>query len=129
MPSHRHRNWYVNTDHTDLDTVREFLGGFAVIGVAGDTVAKFVGVHQKEGIRERLAVLAAFEPYAARFFDFVLAEEPRTKVSAADVLDALAAFVTSSASDSQLASLRGVPASDERGLPMEMLYVSSGSSG
>jgi hypothetical protein len=30
---------------------------------------------QKEGVRERLAVLAAFEPCAARFFDFVLAEE------------------------------------------------------
>ena len=31
---------------------------------------------QKEGLRERLAVLAAFEPCAERFFDFVLAEEP-----------------------------------------------------
>ena len=78
---------------------------------------------QKEGLRERLAVLAGFEPDAARFFDFVLAEEPRRKVSADDVLDALVAFVTSSASNSQLASVRGVPASDERGLPMEMLYV------
>jgi predicted RNase H-like nuclease len=78
---------------------------------------------QKEGRRERLDVLAAFEPYAERFFDFVLAEEPRRKISADDVLDALAAFVTSSASNSQLASVRGVPASDERGLPMEMLYV------
>lgn len=27
---------------------------------------------QNEGLRERLAILAAFEPYAARFFDFVL---------------------------------------------------------
>jgi predicted RNase H-like nuclease len=78
---------------------------------------------QKEGLRERLAVLAAFEPYAERFFDFVLTEEPRRKVSADDILDALAAFVTCSASNLQLASLRGVPASDERGLPMEMLYV------
>ena len=78
---------------------------------------------RSEGLRERLAILAAFEPNAARFFDFVLAEEPRRKVSADDVLDALVAFVTSSASNSQLASVRGVPASDERGLPMEMLYV------
>jgi predicted RNase H-like nuclease len=77
----------------------------------------------KEGLRERLAVLAAFEPDATRFLDFVLVEEPRRNVSADDVLDALAAFVTSSASNSQLASLRDVPASDERGLPMEMLYV------
>jgi predicted RNase H-like nuclease len=78
---------------------------------------------REEGLRERLAVLAEFEPNAARFLDFVLAEEPRRKVSADDVLDALAAFVTSSASNSLLASLRGVPASDERGLPMEMLYI------
>jgi predicted RNase H-like nuclease len=63
---------------------------------------------QKEGFRERLAVLAAFEPHAACFVDFVLAEEPRSKVSADDVLDALAAFVTSSAADSQLASICGV---------------------
>jgi predicted RNase H-like nuclease len=78
---------------------------------------------QKEGLRERLAVLAEFEPNAMRFLDFVLAEEPRRNVSADDVLDALVAFVTSSASNSQLASVRGVPGSDERGLPMEMLYV------
>jgi predicted RNase H-like nuclease len=78
---------------------------------------------QKEGVRERLAILGVFEPCAERFVHFVLAEEPRRKVSADDVLDALAAFVTSSAANSRLASLRGVPASDERGLPMEMLYV------
>jgi predicted RNase H-like nuclease len=78
---------------------------------------------QKDGIRERLDIVAAFEPCAERLFDFVLAEEPRTKVSADDLLDALAAFVTCSASNSQLASVRGVPASDERGLPMEMVYV------
>jgi hypothetical protein len=71
---------------------------------------------QKDGIRERLDIVAAFEPCAERFCDFVLAEEPRTKY-------ALAAFVTCSASNSQLASVRGVPASDERGLPMEMVYV------
>jgi predicted RNase H-like nuclease len=54
----------------------------------------------------------SLEPYAERFFDFVLAEEPRRQVSADDVLDALAAFVTSSASNSQLAGICGVPASE-----------------
>jgi predicted RNase H-like nuclease len=78
---------------------------------------------QKEGRHERLGVLLAFEPHAEGLLDFVLAQEPRSKVSADDVLDALVAFVTSSAPDSQVASIRGDPANDEWGLPMEMVYV------
>jgi predicted RNase H-like nuclease len=76
-----------------------------------------------EGINERAALLKEFESQTERFLAHILDRELRRNVRADDILDALVAFVTSCASKSQLRSLRGLPASDEKGLPMEIVYV------
>ena len=53
----------------------------------------------------------------------MLAEQRRDNVQTDDVLDALVAYVTASASAGQLRRLSGTPAQDQEGLPMEMLYL------
>lgn len=75
------------------------------------------------GVAERLALLSTLEPTTGRLLNHVLAKERRKDVTADDVLDAIVAFVTSRTPKSRLRSLRGTPANDETGLPMEMLYV------
>jgi predicted RNase H-like nuclease len=77
----------------------------------------------REGLDERANLLRSFEPETDRLLSRVLNRELRRNVSEDDVLDALVAFVTSRAPKSKLKSLRGLPASDEKGLPMEMVYV------
>lgn len=75
------------------------------------------------GQRERLAVLARHEPGARRLLRAVLASTRRSDVQADDVLDALVLFVAAAAPAARLARLAGQPARDERGLPIEMLYL------
>lgn len=77
----------------------------------------------REGINERVALLKEFESQTEPFLTHILGRELRRNVSADDILDALVAFVTSCASKSQLQSLRGLPVSDEKELPMEIVYV------
>jgi predicted RNase H-like nuclease len=76
-----------------------------------------------KGINERIALLKEYESQTEQFLAYILDRELRRNVRADDILDALVAFVTSCASKSQLQNLRGLPASDEKGLPMEIVYV------
>lgn len=73
------------------------------------------------GQAERLALLEQWEPSARTLLRMALDETQRKAVRPDDVLDALVAFVTAN-SRSEL-SVLGNSATDERGLPMEMVHV------
>ena len=75
-----------------------------------------------EGIGERLAVLREFEPRAQKILAAVQ-KEYRAKAAADDILDALAAAVTARLGyPDRLATLPADPPTDNRGLPMEMVF-------
>lgn len=78
---------------------------------------------RREGRLERMRVLARHEPRSQPLVERVLAEQRRSAVHSDDVLDALAAFVTAADAASPHSALRGEPARDALGLPMEMLHV------
>jgi predicted RNase H-like nuclease len=75
------------------------------------------------GQKERLAVLSRYEKGAAELMALALSQTRRTELRADDVLDAMVEFVTAEARVGPLASLMGQPTHDQRGLPMEMLYL------
>jgi predicted RNase H-like nuclease len=75
------------------------------------------------GRNERLRVLTRYDDHAATLLRRALLDTRRADVQADDVLDALVALVTAEAPDSRRQTLAGQPARDERGLPMEMVYV------
>ena len=77
----------------------------------------------KAGAAERMAVLTSREPRSQGLLDAVLSEQRRKDVQRDDVLDALVGFVTASSTPATQLRLQGHPARDQRGLPMEMLYV------
>lgn len=74
------------------------------------------------GVAARLEVVSRRLPGASALLERVLRERPRTQVKADDVLDALVAYLTALAGPSAWQALRGAPANDLQGLPMEMLY-------
>lgn len=78
----------------------------------------------REGVAERMAVLNRHEPRSQILLETVLREQWRKDVQPDDVADALVGFVTAAASG-PIQRLQGQPASDQRDLPMEMLYVVS----
>jgi predicted RNase H-like nuclease len=81
------------------------------------------GKKTAEGRRERLEVLARFEPQSRRLLEAAASTTRRSEVGADDVLDALAAFVTAETDPDGVARLVGDPPFDEKGLPMEMVHV------
>jgi predicted RNase H-like nuclease len=76
----------------------------------------------RDGLRERLAILSRWEPETEQLLRRVLREQRRNLVMADDVLDALSAFVTAQATVPDLHRLVGEPAVDECGLPMQMVF-------
>jgi len=104
--------------------VREAHPEVCFWALAGRSPMKY-SKKEKNGFRERLSLLTRFEPGAEEFVSRVLHQEPRRRVVADDVLDALVTFVTASTPRSRLGAICGTPATDERGLPMEMVYVAS----
>lgn len=79
----------------------------------------------KGGLSERLAVLSRFEPDAQDLLEQVRANEMRKVVMADDVLDALVAYVVSSAPLASLQAMRAEPLVDQTGLSMEMAFLNS----
>jgi predicted RNase H-like nuclease len=77
----------------------------------------------KGGLSERLALLSRFEPGARHLLEQVLAKEMRKHVAADDVLDALVAYVVSSAPATSLCVIKGDPAMDQYELAIEMVYI------
>lgn len=77
------------------------------------------------GISERTDVLGRHEPRAAELLA-AARSLPRKLVKADDVLDALAGFVTARAGLASLEHLWGTPSHDDKGLPMEMLFLDPG---
>ncbi len=77
----------------------------------------------RAGVQARLALLSHRLPKAGSLLARVLAETSRSQVKADDVLDALAAYLTARDDDAALRALLGEPSHDQKGLPMEMLYI------
>jgi predicted RNase H-like nuclease len=77
------------------------------------------------GVLERVDVLARYEPRTAALLAAALAEQRRRNLQADDLLDALVGFVVARASAGDIERLHGNPVCDERGLPMEMVYLTS----
>lgn len=75
------------------------------------------------GLAARLSVLSRRVPQASELVERVLKKHPRGHVKADDVLDALASYLTAGSDPTALRVLRGDPARDQEGLPMEMLYI------
>ncbi len=75
------------------------------------------------GRNERLDVLMRYEKDAGDLLDRALAEIRRKDVRADDIVDALEAFVTAETRSGTLQRLVGEPSFDQKGLPMEMLYI------
>ncbi|MFO7543360.1 MAG: DUF429 domain-containing protein [Thiobacillus sp.] len=77
-----------------------------------------------DGIKERLALLSAWEPEATILLNRALRKTRRQDVQADDVLDAMVAHVTGRAVPCELRRLVGVRSEDDQGLPMQMLFRS-----
>jgi len=77
----------------------------------------------KAGAAERLTVLTAHEPRTRALLERLLGEHRRKNVQADDLLDALVGYVTARAETAAIQRVQGSPACDDRGLPMEMLYL------
>lgn len=80
----------------------------------------------RQGRDERLAVLNGVDARCGDLLERVLREQRRKDVQPDDVLDALSALFTASASQLAPVALRGDPTHDLHGLPMEMLHASLG---
>ena len=52
VPSHRHRNRHIDTDHAHLNSPRKFTRYIAITGEATHAIAKLVGVDQIYRLRE-----------------------------------------------------------------------------
>lgn len=84
----------------------------------------------REGMAERIGLVATYEPRTQHLLDVALREQRRRDLQADDLLDALVGFVVARAMPDGIASLVGDPAVDERGLPIEMVFrVASGGAG
>jgi predicted RNase H-like nuclease len=81
------------------------------------------GKKTASGRAERLAVLKRFEPTIENFLAEVLSHTRRADVQADDVLDATAAFITAEAKHGELTRICPQPLHDERGLPMDLSYL------
>lgn len=79
----------------------------------------------RAGIDERIHVLSKHEPGSRALLASALAHERRKDLKADDLLDALVGFVVGCAAPDGIGTLQGVPAFDERGLPMEMVFRSA----
>ena len=76
-----------------------------------------------EGYRERIAVLESVRPSAGREIEEILKQFPRKFVARDDVVDAMVAAITATASADSLQTLPPCPDKDSQGLPMEMVYA------
>ena len=77
----------------------------------------------KEGLCERIHVLAQHESRARAIYASALDAFLRKDVTRDDILDALAAAVTARLGHpNRLATLPAIPPCDDRGLPMELVY-------
>ena len=77
------------------------------------------------GEEERIRVLECYLPQVRSLYYGLVAEFPRKQIAKDDILDALAAAVTgwlAGSGSGELATLPGEPPSDNKGLPMEMVY-------
>ena len=78
---------------------------------------------KRPGIEERMAVLERYEQRTQAIYDDVMANYFRKVVARDDILDALAAAVTARLGyPDRLATLPDDPPTDDRGLPMEMVF-------
>lgn len=75
-----------------------------------------------DGVKERQALLLKYEPRSTALLEHALATTRRAHLKADDVLDALVGLVVARAIKHGAESLRGEPKSDERELPMEMVF-------
>lgn len=75
------------------------------------------------GGAERVSLLSRYEPRSQQLLEKVLREQWRRDIQPDDVLDALVGFVTASAAPATIQRLQCHPKRDQKGLPMEMLYV------
>ena len=81
------------------------------------------------GLEERLSLLIRHVADARALVDAAMSKQLRRDLKADDVLDALAAFVVARAMPNQTETLQGSPSTDEKGLPMEMLYANPAADG
>lgn len=75
----------------------------------------------RAGYAERIVLLERFLPGATDIVEAALAQYPRTRVARDDIVDALAGATTAALSGA-LRTLPPDPATDEAGLPMEIVY-------
>lgn len=130
VPRIREVDEFLDERPTARDRVRESHPEVCFHALAGDPLEH--SKHTPEGVRERRGILADEDPRTAALVDD-LAEEFTTPGYAPmvggvdDVLDALVAAVTARRDEDDLASLPDGPTpTDERGLPMEIVYPATG---
>ncbi|MCZ0942045.1 MAG: DUF429 domain-containing protein [Gammaproteobacteria bacterium] len=79
----------------------------------------------KLGLDQRLEVLSQHWGAANETYQEILDAHPRRELARDDILDAAVAAITALADESSLKTLPAEPPQDDRGLPMEMVYVPS----
>jgi len=77
------------------------------------------------GLGQRLEVLSQHWAAANETYQEILDAHPRRELARDDILDAAVAAITALADESALKTLPAEPPQDDRGLPMEMVYVPS----
>lgn len=127
VPRIREVDEFLDTYPGARDRIRETHPEVCFRALKGDPLRH--GKHTAGGIEERLTILEEEHPELAAVYDDVretyATPEYAPRVSGRhDVLDAMVAAVTAASPDAELETLPDVPPTDERGLPMEIVYPS-----
>ena len=105
-------------------TVREVHPELCFWALNGGQAMSY-GKKSTEGEEERLRVLRRYDEEADELLDWVSSSYPKRRVARDDIVDALAAAVTARLACILPSGLRTAPTNpptDNRGLPMEMVY-------
>ena len=127
VPRIREVDEFLDTYPGARDRIRETHPEVCFRALNGDPLRH--GKHSASGIEERLAILEAEHPELAAVYDDIretyATPEYAPRVSGRhDVLDAMVAAVTAASPDAELETFPDAPPTDERGLPMEIVYPS-----
>lgn len=128
VPRIREVDEFLDTYPGARDRIRETHPEVCFRALKGDPLRN--GKRTDVGFEERLALLTNEHPELADVYEGVretyATPEYAPRVSGRhDVLDAMVAAVTAAKDDQQLETLPDIPPTDERGLPMEIVYPSA----
>lgn len=121
IPKIKQVDQLLSTDTNARSIIREIHPELCFWALNGGKPMKY-SKKKEEGFLERMEVLLSTYPSAKKVVNYALQEYFRREVARDDILDAMAAAVTSSKARQGLLTVPENPEVDSKGLPMEMVY-------